>query len=167
MADAAVPGHTHVVARPSLRACGRRCSVRCGWWGSPLLFALPIGTGAAIYLQEYAPRNWLTKTHPDQHQQPGRRAEHCLRDAGTGDLRPRDGTIHQREPVRRHGFERAHDPLRRADDGRARPAADHHQRAGGDQSGARFAATGGLRRRRDALADGLASRPAERPARAF
>ncbi|HNK64382.1 MAG TPA: phosphate ABC transporter permease PstA [Anaerolineales bacterium] len=25
-----------------------------------ILFALPVGTGAAIYLQEYAPKNWLT-----------------------------------------------------------------------------------------------------------
>jgi len=29
--------------------------------GIAILFALPIGTGAAIYLQEYAPKNWLTK----------------------------------------------------------------------------------------------------------
>jgi phosphate transport system permease protein len=28
--------------------------------GIAILFALPVGVGAAIYLQEYAPKNWLT-----------------------------------------------------------------------------------------------------------
>jgi len=34
-----------------------------GTWlvGIALLFALPVGTGAAVYLQEYAPKNWFTK----------------------------------------------------------------------------------------------------------
>ena len=41
---------------------GVRTAVLGSLWlvGIALLFALPIGTGAAIYLQEYAPRNWLT-----------------------------------------------------------------------------------------------------------
>jgi phosphate transport system permease protein len=41
---------------------GVRTAVLGSLWlvGIALLFALPIGTGAAIYLQEYAPKNWLT-----------------------------------------------------------------------------------------------------------
>jgi phosphate transport system permease protein len=42
---------------------GVRTAVLGSLWlvGIAILFALPIGTGAAIYLQEYAPRNWLTR----------------------------------------------------------------------------------------------------------
>lgn len=41
---------------------GVRTAILGSLWlvGIALLFALPIGTGAAIYLQEYAPTNWLT-----------------------------------------------------------------------------------------------------------
>lgn len=41
---------------------GVRTAIFGSLWlvGIALLFALPIGTGAAIYLQEYAPKNWLT-----------------------------------------------------------------------------------------------------------
>jgi len=41
---------------------GVRTAILGSLWlvGIALLFALPIGTGAAIYLQEYAPKNWLT-----------------------------------------------------------------------------------------------------------
>ncbi len=41
---------------------GVRTAVLGSLWlvGIALLFALPIGTGAAIYLQEYAPKNWFT-----------------------------------------------------------------------------------------------------------
>lgn len=43
---------------------GVRTAVLGSLWlvGIAILFALPIGTGAAVYLQEYAPRNWLTRT---------------------------------------------------------------------------------------------------------
>jgi phosphate transport system permease protein len=42
---------------------GVRTAILGSLWlvGIAILFALPIGTGAAIYLQEYAPKNWLTK----------------------------------------------------------------------------------------------------------
>ncbi len=42
---------------------GVRTAVLGSLWlvGIAILFALPIGTGAAIYLQEYAPHNWLTR----------------------------------------------------------------------------------------------------------
>ena len=42
---------------------GVRTAVLGSLWlvGIALLFALPIGVGAAIYLQEYAPENWLTR----------------------------------------------------------------------------------------------------------
>jgi phosphate transport system permease protein len=42
---------------------GVRTAVFGSLWlvGIALLFALPVGTGAAIYLQEYAPKNWLTR----------------------------------------------------------------------------------------------------------
>jgi phosphate transport system permease protein len=42
---------------------GVRTAILGSLWlvGIALLFALPIGTGAAVYLQEYAPKNWLTK----------------------------------------------------------------------------------------------------------
>ena len=41
---------------------GVRTAVLGSLWlvGIAILFALPIGTGAAIYLQEYAPKNWFT-----------------------------------------------------------------------------------------------------------
>lgn len=42
---------------------GVRTAILGSLWlvGIALLFALPVGTGAAIYLQEYAPKNLLTK----------------------------------------------------------------------------------------------------------
>jgi phosphate transport system permease protein len=42
---------------------GVRTAVLGSLWlvGIAILFALPIGTGAAVYLQEYAPKNWFTK----------------------------------------------------------------------------------------------------------
>jgi len=42
---------------------GVRTAVLGSLWlvGIAILFALPIGIGAAVYLQEYAPRNWLTR----------------------------------------------------------------------------------------------------------
>jgi phosphate transport system permease protein len=42
---------------------GVRTAVLGSLWlvGVAILFALPIGTGAAIYLQEYAPKNFLTR----------------------------------------------------------------------------------------------------------
>jgi phosphate transport system permease protein len=42
---------------------GVRTAVLGSLWlvGIALLFALPIGTGAAIYLQEYASKNWFTR----------------------------------------------------------------------------------------------------------
>jgi phosphate transport system permease protein len=41
---------------------GVRTAVLGSLWlvGIAILFALPIGTGAAVYLQEYAPKNWFT-----------------------------------------------------------------------------------------------------------
>lgn len=41
---------------------GVRTAVLGSLWlvGIAVLFALPIGVGAAVYLQEYAPKNWLT-----------------------------------------------------------------------------------------------------------
>lgn len=41
---------------------GVRTAVLGSLWmvGLAILFALPIGTGAAVYLQEYAPKGWLT-----------------------------------------------------------------------------------------------------------
>ncbi len=42
---------------------GVRTAVLGSLWlvGIAILFALPVGTGAAIYLQEYAPKTWLTR----------------------------------------------------------------------------------------------------------
>lgn len=41
---------------------GVRTAVLGSLWlvGIAILFALPVGTGAAVYLQEYAPKNWFT-----------------------------------------------------------------------------------------------------------
>jgi phosphate transport system permease protein len=41
---------------------GVRTAVLGSLWlvGIAILFALPVGVGAAVYLQEYAPKNWLT-----------------------------------------------------------------------------------------------------------
>jgi len=53
-----------LVAPMSSRAefAGVRTAVLGSLWlvGIAILFALPVGTGAAVYLQEYAPKNWLT-----------------------------------------------------------------------------------------------------------
>ena len=53
-----------LVAPMSSRAefAGVRTAVLGSLWlvGIAILFALPVGTGAAIYLQEYAQKNWLT-----------------------------------------------------------------------------------------------------------
>jgi phosphate transport system permease protein len=44
-----------------------RAGILAGLWGSiwlillTALFSVPVGTGAAIYLEEYAPGNWLTR----------------------------------------------------------------------------------------------------------
>ncbi len=42
---------------------GVRTAILGSLWlvGIAILFALPVGTGAAIYLQEYAPKNWFTR----------------------------------------------------------------------------------------------------------
>lgn len=42
---------------------GVRTAILGSLWlvGIAILFALPIGVGAAVYLQEYAPKNWLTR----------------------------------------------------------------------------------------------------------
>lgn len=54
-----------LVAPMSSRAefAGVRTAILGSLWlvGIAILFALPVGTGAAVYLQEYAPKNWLTK----------------------------------------------------------------------------------------------------------
>lgn len=41
---------------------GVRTAVLGSLWlvGIAILFALPVGTGAAVYMQEYAPKNWFT-----------------------------------------------------------------------------------------------------------
>ena len=41
---------------------GVRTAILGSLWlvGIAILFALPVGVGAAVYLQEYAPKNWLT-----------------------------------------------------------------------------------------------------------
>jgi len=41
---------------------GVRTAILGSLWlvGISILFALPVGTGAAVYLQEYAPKNWLS-----------------------------------------------------------------------------------------------------------
>ena len=53
-----------LVAPMSSRAefAGVRTAILGSLWlvGIAILFALPVGTGAAVYLQEYAPKNWLT-----------------------------------------------------------------------------------------------------------
>ena len=114
------------------------------------LFAIPIGIGAAIYLEEFAPRNRLTKGYRDQHQQPRRRPVDHLRPA-----RPRALCARAADGPRR--------PCRRPDDGPAR-AADHHR---GRARGAALRAavdTGGLTRpRRDAVADRALPGPAAGP----
>ena len=54
-----------LVAPMSSRAefAGVRTAILGSLWlvGIAILFALPVGTGAAVYLQEYAPKNWLTR----------------------------------------------------------------------------------------------------------
>ena len=44
--------------------------------------AVPLGVAAAVYLEEYASKNWLTEPDRDQHLQPRRRALDHLRPDG-------------------------------------------------------------------------------------
>ena len=87
-----------------------------------ILFALPVGVGAAIYLEEYAQGHLVQPADPDQYQQPGRGALDYLRHVGPGCLRPHAGRHHERQAVRRgrrsdHG-QRPHHRLSRAHTGR-------------------------------------------------
>jgi len=41
--------------------------------------AVPLGVAGAVYLEEYAPKNWVNRHHRDQRHQPGRRALDRLR----------------------------------------------------------------------------------------
>src|SRR4029453_18372525 len=74
----------------------------------------------------------------------------------SGDLRTCPGVLYQRRVSWRHRHERAHDYLRRADDGTAGAAADYHQRPGSDPRSARLDTPGQLRCGCDQVADGLA-----------
>src|SRR5690606_20874304 len=88
-----------------------------------------------------------------------------LWDAWTGDLRARAGTPNQRANVWREHGQWANGALRRVYPRAAHPAADHRQCARSGPRRARVAAPGELWARRDAVADHLASRVAERDAR--
>ena len=79
------------------------------------IFSVPLGVGAAIYLEEYARAEPGRTVHRDQHQQPGRRAVDHLRHARAGDLRPGAGGHHQRHALRRgrsNDGQRPHDHSR-------------------------------------------------------
>ena len=41
--------------------CALPCWARSGCWGLTAALAFPVGVGAAIYLEEYAPDNWMTR----------------------------------------------------------------------------------------------------------
>ena len=145
---------------------GVRTAILGSLWlvGIAILFALPIGTGAAIYLQEYAPKNWLTSIIQTNINNLAGVPSIVYGMLGLAIF------VRVMEPFTSGSMfgvtdcERAHHPFRWSDDGHPGPAADHHQRAGSHQSRARFAATGGVWRRRNPLADGLASCFAECPA---
>ena len=70
-----------------------RAGIVQGIIGSVLLMAfvavlaLPLGIGAAVYLEEYARDTWLVAADPHEHPQPRRRAGDRLRAARPGDLR--------------------------------------------------------------------------------
>ena len=132
-----------------------------------ILFALPVGVGAAIYLEEYAADttfNRLIQTNISNL-------------AGVPSIiygmlglavfvRMLEGITSGRlfgavaDPTTANGRT---DHLGRAHTGAADPAADHPERPGGDPDGAAVAAPGELRHRGHPVADDLASRPARTP----
>ena len=107
--------------------------------GLTALFAFPVGVGAAVYLEEYAPNNRWTPLAQDQYRQPRRHSLDRLRLAGPGRVRQPPGAG-------------ADGHLRRADDGPADLAGHHHRQPGGDSGRAAIAQTGRVRARRDPLA---------------
>ena len=56
--------------------------------GLVAVIGIPVGVGAGVYLEEYAPPGRTAIDHPDQHRQPGGRALDRLRHPGIGVVRP-------------------------------------------------------------------------------
>ena len=75
------PAHQPALALPGDRGgcqagpSWRRCT------SVPLvfLFAIPIGVGTAVFLEEFAPGRWYNRAHRDEHRQPRGRAVDRLR----------------------------------------------------------------------------------------
>ncbi len=87
----AVPHQLSRRASPRTRASSRRSSARVCLMVLTAALAIPIGVGAAIYLEEYARAEPAHRVHRDQHRQPRRRAVDHLRPA-----RPRALRAHAR-----------------------------------------------------------------------
>ena len=98
------------------------------------LFAIITGVGAAIYLEEFARRNWLDSDHRDQHQQPGGSAVRRVRAAGACGVRVRDGPGSQHPGGRAHPGPADTADYHRCVSGRAEVGAALHA-GGGDGAG--------------------------------
>ena len=130
-----------------------------------ILFAIPMGIMAAIYLEEYARDNWINRPDPHQYQQSGWCAIDHIWYAGIGSLCTCPGTVHQwsvfgfSDPTTANGRTILSAGL---DPGAAGLAADHHQRPGSNPGRAQLAARGKLWAGRHQVADCLASCAAKR-----
>ena len=113
-----------------------------------LVICLPIGVGAAIYLEEFAAEEPADRVHRGQHQQSRRRALDRVRASRPRDVPERLRPAALRRPRRR--------PRARA----PRPAHHHHRRPRRTQGRAALDQGSGSRRWRLAPAGGLPSCPA-------
>ena len=131
-----------------------------------ILFALPVGVGAAIYLEEYAPDTTFNRLIQTNISNLAGVPSIIYGMLGLAVFVRMLEAHHERQAVRRghrsdHG-QRPHDHLSRAHTRSADPAADHPQRPGGGTDGAAVVAPGELRHRGHPVADDLASRSARR-----
>ena len=112
-----------------------------------IVIALPIGIGAAIYLEEYASDNWVNRTIQTNINNLAGVPSIIYGMLGLGNLCSRHGANNQRSYFWLHRpdyRQRAHNSLCRVDPVTAGVAGIDHQRAGGYPCGAQLAARRGL-----------------------
>ena len=111
------------------------------------LFAVPIGVGAAIYLEEYATHGRINRILQTNIDNLAGVPSIIYRYSWVGDLCAHFRAIHQRQISGRsrcNNGQWTYDRLGRADTRTTRAADHHHQRAGGDPSGPLLAARCGV-----------------------
>ena len=147
---------------PDLRRCRRTpprpaslqgISGRSCWRVIVAVVAFPLGIATAVYLEEYAPANRLTRAHRDQHPESGRRA----RRSSTVSLGSRCSWRCSRSMAAATGATSS--PAAPTAGGPGAADRDHHVARGAPRRTDRHP-RGGLRRRRVALGGDPQARPA-------